>query len=106
MRLSTKYFISAHPLFLLTQTKEVTAQQFQSQSIQSCIVVDANHLIMDLSSSVFCPQVNSSNVSFDLMSLGSDESENLTVISVFEACNCTTWNSDTQDVRGHLAYMY
>jgi hypothetical protein len=53
---------------------------------------------MDLSSSVFCPQVNSST--FGLILLDSDESENLTNFSnVFEACNCTTWNSDTQDAK-------
>ena len=70
-------------------------------------------VVMDLQGhrfSAFCPEFNSSNVSsgFGPMTVDSGESENVTIFatSVIEACNCTTWNSDTQDVRGHLAYMY
>ena len=28
---------------------------------------------------------------------------NVSASAVFNACNCTTWNSDTQDVRDHRA---
>ena len=49
-------------------------------------------------SATLCPgqSLNSSNVSTTLL-LGSNGDGNFS--ELFAACNCTTWNSDTQDVR-------
>ena len=48
-----------------------------------------------------CPGVNASNISSALMAWGADgygDSDG-NATALFKACNCTTWNSDTKDVR-------